>query len=186
MPLVLVGLGVWRLWPRIEKYRAKDEEAAVIGLKWIASLNLFYSTQNSSDLEEGSVVEYWTDDVVGVFRGNLNTRRRTLAEADAAPLTPLIPKPVPFHGYYFLALEREYTDFPPEAYPQDASKSDRKVLNLDGFAICAYPAEYDLRHRRTFIVDQDWIVYSVNNGGKPVTEWPTDAELAERFSKLPK
>ena len=42
----------------------------------------------------------------------------------------------------------------------------------------------DWRHMLTFIVKQDGNVYSIDNDGKPVTEWPTDKELTERFSMV--
>ena len=36
----------------------------------------------------------------------------------------------------------------------------------------------------TLIINDRWKIYRINNGGKPVTEWPTDAELAEKWEKV--
>ena len=72
--------------------------------------------------------------------------------------------------------------------PLDTDKSGRKVHNLTRFAFCAYPAEYDWRHKLTFIINQeqpDYNLYSIDNGGKPITEWPTDEELTEQFTRWP-
>ena len=122
----------------------------------------------------------WTVDVAGLPKGSSNQLR----EADAAPLNPIVPKPVPWNGYYFVALKRENSCAPSADYQQERDKSGRKVYNLTRYGFCAYPAEYNWRHRRTFITNEDFLVFSVDNGGKPVTDWPSDAELAERFTEV--
>ena len=99
----------------------------------------------------------------------------------AAPLDPKKTPPIPFHGYYFVAIVRDNSTTPPTEYRQDEDDSGRKVSSKSSFSFCAYPAEYDWRHRRTFIIKQDLLVYATNNGGQPVTEWPTDAGLKKRF-----
>ena len=49
------------------------------------------------------------------------------------------------------------------------------------FAFCAYPSAYDWRHRKTHIINEEGAIYSVDNGGMPITEWPTEWDLAENF-----
>ena len=38
--------------------------------------------------------------------------------------------------------------------------------------LCAFPAEYNVTGRNTFIIDETGIVYQKFMGGKPVTKWP--------------
>src|SRR5262245_60831565 len=45
---------------------------------------------------------FWVGDITELYR--LGQISREVAEADTAPLDPLVPKPVPFHGYYVRAL----------------------------------------------------------------------------------
>ena len=178
LPLVLVGLGVWRLWPTVEEYRAEDERAARIWLDALANLETKY---RGRDADGNGVRDFWTADVVGLLKGVAPNASFPIHGADAAPLRLLTPSPTPFRGYLFVALKRDMSSVPPENYLQDTDKSDRKVHHLSRFAFCAYPAQYDWRHRKTFIVNQDNVVYAVDNGGKPITEWPSETELAERF-----
>ena len=66
------------------------------------------------------------------------------------------------------------------------SRADRcfksKKDSFVGF--CAYPIRYDWRHRRTFIFNGE-LFYSVENGGKPVSQWPTYNELSIPFTEHP-
>ena len=180
-PLVLVGLGIWRLWPEIEEYRGEDEREAISSLSLVAHVE---DSFKRGDHDTNGVKDFWTGDVSDLFRLYNSTGNVTVAEADIAPLTPLVPQPVPWNGYYFVALKRDRSSVPPEEYQQVTDKSGRRVHHLSRFGFCAYPARYDWRHRRTFIINQGWTIFSVNNGGKPVTDWPTDEELADRFTEV--
>ena len=81
------------------------------------------------------------------------------------------PTETPSHGYSFLAI-------------RNASSPKGNTQSPGQHVFCAYPATYDWRHRRTFITNQFPRIFSIDNGGDPVTEWPTDEELAERFSMV--
>ena len=184
LPLVLVGLGGWRLWPEIEEYRLEYETSAIIHLRHLALLEIAFLHAN---YDGNGVKDFWTADVAGLVQSYpflKNPYVQDFQEADVAPLKPGVAEPVPFGGYLFLALERDTSIVPPEQYRQDTDQSGRKVHHLSKFAFCAYPAMYDWRHRRTFIVNQGQVIYAVNNDGNPITEWPTDKELAEKFTKL--
>ena len=54
--------------------------------------------------------------------------------------------------------------------------------HIDGF--CVYPDRYDWRHKHTIISSDNGTIYAVDNGGKPITEWPTAEDLARKFIKL--
>ena len=165
LPIVLVGLGVWRLWPLVENYRAEDEKEAIQGLEtiWLTSrpyalLRDYAYLLFDPDDEEYAKFTFCTSNVAGMLGDKLTPELRRLAEADAVPLNPISPQPVAFHGYFFLAMEGNNRSF------------------------CAYPAEYDWRHKHTFIIKSFKVIYSIDNGGKPISEWPMANERAERFS----
>ena len=186
LPLVLVGLGMWQWWPEIERYRTADERKAVDGLYVICKTNHHYEIALGIDDDVEGKNTLWTKDVIGVFRETLKPQERKLAEADAAPLKPITPQPVPFHGYLFQTVDREN---PPEPttvvrYYSYSGNMERKMLYFSHQAFCAFPAVYDWRHRMTFIINEDYTIYAIDNGGKPVTAWPTEKDLAERFTNL--
>jgi hypothetical protein len=72
-------------------------------------------------------------------------------------------EPAPFHGYYFRILEGQGP-----AAPGGASSYIVNGEMSGGFALLAWPAEYDVTGIMTFIVNQDGIVYEQDLG--PETE----------------
>ena len=60
-----------------------------------------------------------------------------MAEADTAPLNPLVPTPVPFHGYYVRALVSGPSLSAKDETPESFKGVKRSKEN---FAICVYPA----------------------------------------------
>lgn len=46
---------------------------------------------------------YWVGDVSELHR--MGEIIREVAEADTAPLKPMVPQPIPFHGYYVRAID---------------------------------------------------------------------------------
>jgi hypothetical protein len=68
-------------------------------------------------------------------------------------------KPIPYHGYYFKILKGQGENAPGGAYDY--------VVNgkmVGGFALVAYPAQYDVSGIMTFIVNHDGVVYEKNLG----------------------
>src|SRR5215204_5583751 len=82
--------------------------------------------------EEG----YWVGDISELYR--LGWISREVAEADTAPLNPMVPRPVPFHGYYVRAMESG-----PSMSGENPTPVSFKGLkrSRDNFAILIYPAE---------------------------------------------
>jgi hypothetical protein len=90
--------------------RASNERNASINLKVITSAEADF---RSNDRDKNGVNDFWTGDVSGLYSldvgdGPLKLIPREVAEADAAPLKPLVPSPVPFKGYLFRALEADF------------------------------------------------------------------------------
>ncbi len=70
-------------------------------------------------------------------------------------------KPIPYYGYYFKILKGQGPNAPGGAY--------RYVINghmVAGFALVAWPAEYNVSGIMTFIVNQNGIVYQKDLGPK--------------------
>jgi len=70
----------------------------------------------------------------------------------------------PFHGYYFQMLDKQG--------PEAKGGAKDYILNgkmTGGFAVVAYPAQYDDSGRMTFIINQNGVVYQ-KDLGKSTTE----------------
>ena len=70
-------------------------------------------------------------------------------------------QPIPYHGYYFKVLQAQGSHAPGGAYDY--------VINgnmIAGFAMVAWPAEWDVSGVMTFIVNQQGIVYQKDLGDK--------------------
>jgi hypothetical protein len=91
---------------------------------------------------------------------------------EQSPLGPLIGEakkegyekkpgnePTPYHGYYYKILKAQGRSAPRGAY--DYVIDGRMV---GGFAMVAYPAQYGSSGIKTFIVNQDGVVYEKNLG----------------------
>jgi hypothetical protein len=70
-------------------------------------------------------------------------------------------KPTPFHGYYYRMLDGQGPHATGGAYDYFA-----KGVMLGGFALVAYPANYDNSGVMTFIVNQDGAIYQKDLGPK--------------------
>jgi hypothetical protein len=68
-------------------------------------------------------------------------------------------QPSPFHGYYFKILTAQGS-----AAPGGAKQYIVKGLMTGGFALVAWPAQYDVTGVMTFVVNQDGIVHEKDLG----------------------
>lgn len=112
---------------------------------------------------------FWVGDVTENYR--LGKISRQLAEADTAPLNPLVPKPVPFHGYYVRIMESG-----PSMSGNDPMPVSFKGLkrSRDNFAILFYPAEHG--PGKYSMIHSARAVYSRNDDWVPTFAYPTDQE----------
>jgi hypothetical protein len=84
-----------------------------------------------------------------------------IAQATEKGYTKKGDKPVPYHGYYFKILNGQGPSAPGGAY--------NYVINghmVAGFALVAWPAEYNVSGVMTFIVNQNGTVYQKDLGPK--------------------
>jgi hypothetical protein len=154
----------------------QNEQAAVQALKSIAAAEADFRI---NDRDGNHVHDFWTGDVSGLFSLPANNRPialidREIALADAAALQPLSPRPVSFHGYYFLALEANRASAPPALYKEATDSSMGKVHHPSQFGFCAFPEDYGRTGRHTFIVNEGNTIFRFELAGKPLRDWPSD------------
>ena len=141
----------------------------------------------ANDRDDNHANDFWTGDVAGLYYlrpksgGNppeLKLIERAIAEADAKPLQPRVPSPVPYHGYFFIALdEDDSTDGPKDRlYKRDTGGVPPmgKVHNESKFGFCAYPAEYGVTGRYTFIINENNTIFRADLKGESTTHFPKD------------
>jgi hypothetical protein len=81
-------------------------------------------------------------------------------------------KPVPYHGYFYKILTAQGANAPGGAYNYLA-----RGKMMGGFALVAYPAQYESSGVMTFIVSHDGVVYEKDLG-------PKTAQLAGSMSRF--
>ena len=81
------------------------------------------------------------------------------AELERRTAAPATAKPMPFHGYYFKIVTAQGASAPGGA--KDYVLKDRMS---GGFALVAWPADYDVTGVMSFIVNQDGAVHEKDLG----------------------
>ena len=149
--------------PRMED----NERGASTAIKTLAIAEADYRT---NERDGNGIKDYWTGDVAGLYVNKLI--QREIAEADANPLNPLVPKPIPYRGYFFIALDVD--DSVGADYRRDTDGKSGRVHNLTRFGFCAYPAVPGQSGRTTFIISEYNLLFEINKEGTPVHRWPAD------------
>ncbi|HLY08326.1 MAG TPA: DUF2950 family protein [Planctomycetota bacterium] len=168
----LLGIGTFIVWPQWRDHRiAENQRDAGNAIKTLTSAEAVY---RADDLDGNGVHDFWTGDVAGLYRYGLI--ERGVAEADVRPIHPLVPKPVPFHGYYFVSMLRDESEPPIEDLRLDTDGRSGKVHHLLRFGFCAYPAEFGVTGRWTFIVNENNTVFWRRTNGDPMDYWPCHEE----------
>jgi len=111
---------------------------------------------------------YWTGDVTELYR--LGLMLRSVAEADTAPLKPLVDRPRPLQGYLFVALE---TGPSPDDWNSETLSLKGMSRSRDTYAFCAYPAEATRKDLPIYIACPFGVFVSRDEAKKPITQWPT-------------
>ena len=166
-----------------------NERTAAATLKTFAAAQVDF---RSNDRDGNLVNDYWAADVSGFYRIDtgvpLKLIERSAAMADAKPCVPIdkggplpgaakehactliaLDKPSPKAGYWFAAVEK-YED------EKGASPkyNDGNGRNLSRFGFCAWPAEFGITGRLTFVISQENTVWKKDTGGKPVEVVPAE------------
>ena len=182
IPLVLVVIGAFRVPDLHRKWMSWNEREVITALN---SLAVAEADFRANDRDGNRVQDYWTADVAGLWHAG-RLIEHEVADADAAPLDALVREPVPYNGYYFIALRRDLSAKGHEAvfadYRADTDGSGRKVHSQRRFGYCAYPAEYGWTGRHTFIVNEYNRVLKFDRSGKPFTDWPSERDLGAEWA----
>jgi hypothetical protein len=109
---------------------------------------------------------FWVGDVTELYRWGVVSKQ--VAEADIAPIRPLVPKPRPFHGYHVVAMETA----PGEADGQTIVLKGRE-RSKENFAFCIYPVGRGQQHRWVYIVTSIGIFGRATDSDQPILKWPT-------------
>lgn len=110
---------------------------------------------------------YWVGDVAELYRMGLISRE--VAEADTAPLKPLVDRPKPFHGYYVAAMESYSGGVGEKLHVLKGTQR-----NKDAFAFCIYPADPSDKSLSVYLVCPVAIYRREYDGTGPILKWPKD------------
>jgi hypothetical protein len=168
---------------------ASNERNASTSLKTVATAEADF---RANDRDWNHVNDFWVADVSGLWRiltndGALKLIEMSVALADARPAVPLdtagalpsdaktklqiLGKPSTKAGYSFAAIEKyEGENGAFVKYDQGNGRHTFK------FGFCAFPAEYGVKGKMTFVVTEDNIVYRKDTGGKRIEQWRSDPE----------
>jgi Protein of unknown function (DUF2950) len=171
--LALFVVGVCVVYPQWRmRVMMRNERSAGLHLRILCSTEADF---RANDRDGNGINDFWTGDVSELSR--LGLLPKEVGMADAHPITPLAPKPVPFRGYFFEALATDDSVSPSESYRQDTDQKSGKVHHLRKFAFVAYPATPGVTGRFVFIIsDNNNLFYNHDWTRKP-SGWPTDDEL---------
>ena len=139
--------------------------------RWKARQNRIFSEEVLDPLRRPHENEdgFWVGDITELYR--IGRISRKLAEADTAPLNPLVPKPVPIHGYYVRVMNSGPSDF--DGLPAISFKGTTRCP--DHFAVIIYPAVPG-PGKLTWIFSKPGQLRR-QDGWTPTFDFPTDQEL---------
>ena len=163
----------------LREFRSGNERAAPHVIATLCSAEALFRWE---DRDGNGIKDYWTADVAGLYRYGLISRE--IAEADTAPLVPLVPTPIPYKGYYFRALVADDFEIPSVPYRQVTDLKSGAVHHLEKFGFVAYPAG------GLFPTTYMWIVCETNTSLRspmdiPVpVNFPSKQEFLSRWSKV--
>ena len=168
-----IGLFGAMAWSNIRaSIRARNEMDAGSGLKILASAEAYF---RANDHDGNGVKDLWTGDIAGLSKFGLIDR--ALAEADAEPLAPLVPKPIPYKGYLFRALDADDTYSTAKPYRQDTDGKSGKVHNLERFGFVAFPAEPEVTGRYMWILNENNSALRHDLSIPVPRNWPADGAV---------
>lgn len=158
-------------------------------LKTIASAQADY---RDNDRDEDGKREFWRTDISGLYsvvpkdsREMIKLIEISLAGADDRPTGKLAPDQ---DGPGHLALEHFLSRAPKAGYLYRALRhadEDPKKLDPRRFAACAYPADYGVSGKHTFIIDENNTIFKKDLGRPgPPDVFPDPATLTREWTKL--
>jgi hypothetical protein len=140
--------------------RASNERNASASLKTICTAEADF---RSNDRDDNRTNDFWVGDVRSLYYhrtggAEIKLIEPTVADADAGALSGAMPKPKA--GYIAGGAVKRYG--------ADESKS----RNFGKFGFVAYPADYPMTGRLTFLVTEENTIWKKDTMGEPVTVMP--------------
>jgi len=190
--LLAVLFVAWWLPMRARERMAANERAAAQALKQLTVAEVDF---RSNDRDGNRINDFWVGDVSALHTladpaapGNsIRLIPLELARADGRPLAPVPGGPAAYSGYHFVVLRFHHEEgtgkMVPYGYDADGTGGP-KVYNNSMFGFCAYPAEYGVTGRHTYIVNEGNTIFKFDMGGKPMLRWPYDEPLRMDYEKL--
>jgi prepilin-type N-terminal cleavage/methylation domain-containing protein len=172
----------------LRSQKSANERSASASLRKIVDFEALWRSQ---DPDGNTVNDYWTGDVCTLYSALRGTLRKgtmddmPLARADTAALGDNMPisdagvtsgnQPdntgqIPKSGYFYQVMTLMEDGV--TSYQVDTSGQGYSYYNLNDFAFCSYPENYGTSGDNTFIVNVQGTVWSMDNGGVVVTQWP--------------
>ena len=172
----IVGYFAW-LRPYLAERQRVENEGYVWNFKFT-----FRGIQRDffeKDLDGNKIHDFWTEDIAGLHRFGLIDR--AVAEADAQPVVPLVPKPIPWHGYFFKSLPGHGPPLPEAQISDDQAGGG---FRRKRFGFCAYPAEPGVTGKYIYIIDENGSPFRCPVDVMPVpARWPSEQELRNYWQR---
>lgn len=146
--VVLAAMGVVALSGMVE------EQRPVLLMRNLVDAE---NTIRASDWDENGAHDYWVADVAGV---------RTYSNR--------VSDDVVADNWYGWRLTMMTTDQAGKPYAQDSDGDGKATTNLDRFGICLYAVDYARKPLKSYIVNEEGVVWMKDTGGQPVLTWPRD------------
>jgi hypothetical protein len=174
--VTLIGAAVAARW--IQRRRSETEQGGRTALRTLCTAEAEF---RAKDRDGNGVRDFWTGDVAGLYKFGLIPRE--LAEADSAPVLPLVSQPIPWKGYFFRALTADDSETPPAPYQEDTDGKSGKVHSLSRFGFVAYPAEGITAPKLMWVINENNTSFGHRAGIPPPQNWPPDSIL-KTWSKI--
>ena len=163
--------GKWYYSDVGKSQRASNERNASTSLKTLVTAQADF---RANDRDGDRVANYWVKDVAGLY--GLETGGEKiglimieLAEADKAAgkgIYPSVKRNSARAGYHFVVLKRYVLDGASNAYDNGTGR------NVSRFGFAAYPERYGRLARKTFIINEENVVYWKDTQGRAPTLFP--------------
>ncbi len=155
--------------------RASNERNAGGRVKSLASAEADY---RGNDRDGNGIQDFWTGDVAGLYR--LGLIERGMALADLRPIVPLCPRPIPFDGYYYRALDADDSVVPAEGYRQTTDPASGNVHHLTKFGFVAIPAWPGISGKSVVMINENNSLWAYRSGWTGTFLWPSDHDRKYR------
>ncbi len=172
--LLLAGVSALLVLPAYRSsQRHSNEQSASAALKTLATAEADF---RANDRDENKVQDFWTGDVAGLYylKPQGSDEPVKLIEKAIADADPSRPGAKPFHGYWFVAMDKDEDGKP---YRQDTEGVGTKGLlkyHPSKFAFCAYPAEPGVTGVAVFALNENNTIFKNLVTKAAVLKWPSE------------